>query len=169
MHPNPVQGNLYTWGSNVNYQLAKGQDEDDSLTPTRMRRHKTFGNRRVLQVRQSLACAAACGQHATAVRALHSLCARSPLLLQISFGGQHAALLASEDLDAPLASPAAAAAPAGDGAGTSAQAAAAAAGDGGGGGPSKSGKRGHKAAAAEGEEAGGAAAGGKASKRQKKQ
>jgi regulator of chromosome condensation len=42
-------GNAFTWGSNVNYQMAKGQDEDDNEQPTRMRRHKAFGNRRVLQ------------------------------------------------------------------------------------------------------------------------
>ncbi|KAF8057653.1 RCC1 [Scenedesmus sp. PABB004] len=87
-------GNAFTWGSNVNYQMAKGQDEDDNALPTRMRRHKAFGNRRVLQW---------------------------------SFGGQHAALLASaDDGDAGAAggSPAAAAPPAGGGAGTSAAAAA---------------------------------------------
>jgi regulator of chromosome condensation len=42
-------GNAFTWGSNVNYQMAKGQDEDDNEQPMRMRRHKAFGNRRVLQ------------------------------------------------------------------------------------------------------------------------
>eukprot|EP00878_Enallax_costatus_P018153 GHUV01019101.1.p1 GENE.GHUV01019101.1~~GHUV01019101.1.p1 ORF type:complete len:563 (+),score=199.22 GHUV01019101.1:126-1814(+) len=84
-------GNLFTWGSNTSFQLAKGQVEEDSLVPTRMRRHKAFGNRKVLQ---------------------------------FSFGGQHAALLATEDPDSPPA--AAAAAPAAArGAGTSAAAEAA--------------------------------------------
>jgi regulator of chromosome condensation len=41
-------GNLYLWGSNVNYQMAKGADDEDNDLPTRMRRHKAFGQRRVL-------------------------------------------------------------------------------------------------------------------------
>lgn len=43
-------GNAYFWGSNVNYQMAKGADDDDNELPTRMRRHKAFGQRRVLAV-----------------------------------------------------------------------------------------------------------------------
>ncbi|KAF6262444.1 regulator of chromosome condensation 1/beta-lactamase-inhibitor protein II, partial [Scenedesmus sp. NREL 46B-D3] len=42
-------GNAFTWGSNVNYQMAKGQVEADNVQPTRMRRHTAFGKRRVLQ------------------------------------------------------------------------------------------------------------------------
>lgn len=41
-------GNLYLWGSNVNYQMAKGADDDDNALPARMRRHKAFGQRRVM-------------------------------------------------------------------------------------------------------------------------
>jgi regulator of chromosome condensation len=41
-------GNLYLWGSNVNYQMAKGMDDEDNALPARMRRHKAFGQRRVL-------------------------------------------------------------------------------------------------------------------------
>ena len=43
-------GNAYFWGSNVNYQMAKGADDDDNELPARMRRHKAFGQRRVLAV-----------------------------------------------------------------------------------------------------------------------
>ncbi|KAI8474714.1 MAG: regulator of chromosome condensation 1/beta-lactamase-inhibitor protein II [Monoraphidium minutum] len=42
------QGNLFLWGSNVNLQMAKGGDEDDNALPARMRRHKAFGQRRVM-------------------------------------------------------------------------------------------------------------------------
>lgn len=42
------QGNLFLWGSNVNYQMAKGADDEDNALPTRMRRHKAFGTRRVM-------------------------------------------------------------------------------------------------------------------------
>eukprot|EP00775_Hariotina_reticulata_P001720 gene1720-2063_t len=41
-------GQVFLWGSNVNYQMAKGQDDSDNEVPTRMRRHKAFGNRQVL-------------------------------------------------------------------------------------------------------------------------
>jgi len=44
------QGNLFLWGSNVNYQMAKGLEDDDNVLPARMRRHKTFGQRRVMAV-----------------------------------------------------------------------------------------------------------------------
>eukprot|EP00877_Chromochloris_zofingiensis_P002885 jgi/Chrzof1/12598/Cz07g00140.t1 len=44
------EGNAYLWGSNVNGQMAKGQDEDDNTQPTRLRRHKAFGNRRIVQL-----------------------------------------------------------------------------------------------------------------------
>jgi len=96
-------GQVFLWGSNVNYQMAKGQDEFDNEVPTRMRRHKVFGNRQVLQW---------------------------------SFGGQHAALVASEDAAAaedtgsvPPPTPAAKPAAAADDAGTSAAAESAGAGE----------------------------------------
>jgi len=44
------EGNAYMWGSNVNAQMAKGNDDDDNVHPTRMRRHKAFGNRRIYQL-----------------------------------------------------------------------------------------------------------------------
>jgi regulator of chromosome condensation len=44
------EGNAFFWGSNVNYQMAKGLDDDDNELPTRMRRHKAFGQRRVMAV-----------------------------------------------------------------------------------------------------------------------
>lgn len=62
------EGNLWLWGSNVNYQLAKGDDDEDNVVPHRMRRTKVFGTRKVVQV---------------------------------SFGGQHAALIALDAEDAP--------------------------------------------------------------------
>ena len=62
-------GGLYLWGSNVNYQLAKGEDEEDSLVPDKLRRTKVFGFRDVYSV---------------------------------SFGGQHAALLAGKPVPAAL-------------------------------------------------------------------
>jgi regulator of chromosome condensation len=93
-------GNAFTWGSNVNYQMAKGQDEDDNEQPTRMRRHKAFGNRRVLQF-----CFG--GQHAA--------------LLATADEQEEAAAAAAAAAAAPAAAAAA------DGAGTSAAAEAAAA------------------------------------------
>ena len=77
-------GSLWLWGSNVNYQLAKGEVEEDAIVPEKMKRTKTFGYRPVHDV---------------------------------SFGGQHAALLAGPQGEAPA--PAPAAAPAADGAGPS--------------------------------------------------
>jgi regulator of chromosome condensation len=53
-------GNLYLWGSNVSGQMAKGADDDDCEAPTRMRRAKTFGQRRIRGV-------AFGGQHAALV------------------------------------------------------------------------------------------------------
>ena len=65
-----ADGGLYLWGSNVNYQLAKGDNETDGLLPEKMKRAKTFGYRKVLEV---------------------------------VFGGQHAALLAGKaDDEAPV-------------------------------------------------------------------
>lgn len=44
-------GSLFLWGSQVNYQLAKGQeDDDDCHLPERFRRTKTFGFRRIHHV-----------------------------------------------------------------------------------------------------------------------
>lgn len=61
-----ADGGLWLWGSNVNYQLAKGEVEDDSLVPEKLKRTKTFGFRNIYSV---------------------------------SFGGQHAALLAGKPVD----------------------------------------------------------------------
>ncbi len=36
-------GSAWLWGSNVNYQLAKGETEDDGLVPEKLRRTKNFG------------------------------------------------------------------------------------------------------------------------------
>jgi regulator of chromosome condensation len=55
-----ASGNLYLWGSNVSGQMAKGADDDDCEFPTRMRRAKTFGQRRIRGV-------AFGGQHAALV------------------------------------------------------------------------------------------------------
>lgn len=63
-----TDGGLWLWGSNVNYQLAKGEVEDDSLVPDKLRRTKVFGFRDVFSV---------------------------------SFGGQHAALLAGKPVAPP--------------------------------------------------------------------
>ena len=74
-----ADGGLWLWGSNVNYQLAKGEVEDDALVPEKLRRTKTFG-----------------------FRSVYSL----------SFGGQHAALLAGKPIEtAPPPAAAAAAEP----------------------------------------------------------
>ena len=75
-----ADGGLWLWGSNVNYQLAKGEVEDDALVPEKLRRTKTFG-----------------------FRSVYSL----------SFGGQHAALLAGQPIETapPPAAAAAAAEP----------------------------------------------------------
>ena len=61
-----TNGGLWLWGSNVNYQLAKGEVEDDAQVPEKLRRTKTFG-----------------------FRSVYSL----------SFGGQHAALLAGQPVE----------------------------------------------------------------------
>ena len=76
-----ADGGLWLWGSNVNYQLAKGEVDDDSLVPEKLKRTKVFGFRNI-----------------------HAL----------TFGGQHAALLAGKPVDATPAAvpPAPAAAPA---------------------------------------------------------
>uniref|UniRef100_A0A7S0WHD4 RCC1-like domain-containing protein n=1 Tax=Chlamydomonas leiostraca TaxID=1034604 RepID=A0A7S0WHD4_9CHLO len=71
-------GNLWLWGSNVNYQLAKGEDEEDNHVPEKFRRPKSFGWRKISA---------------------------------LSLGGQHGALLAGPQGEAP-APAAAAAAPA---------------------------------------------------------
>ena len=63
-------GGLWLWGSNVNYQLAKGEVDDDSLVPEKLKRTKVFGFRNI-----------------------HAL----------TFGGQHAALLAGKPADNPPA------------------------------------------------------------------
>ncbi|GAX84248.1 hypothetical protein CEUSTIGMA_g11671.t1 [Chlamydomonas eustigma] len=65
-------GALWLWGSNVNYQLAKGEVEEDSLVPEKLRRTKVFGFRNVYS---------------------------------LSFGGQHAALLAGQPAEAAPAAP----------------------------------------------------------------
>lgn len=67
-------GTAWLWGSNVNYQLAKGEEEEDSLVPEKLKRTKVFGWRKVYS---------------------------------ISFGGQHAALLAGPQEAAPPPSDAA--------------------------------------------------------------
>ena len=78
-------GSLWLWGSNVNYQLAKGEVEEDSIVPEKMKRTKTFGFRPVRDV---------------------------------SFGGQHAALLAGPPAPPPAPPPADLQAPAAAGTST---------------------------------------------------